>query len=127
MLIPTPDTECRVGIQPGLLVGDSSTTELLPRLSTRPGGVSSGSQSLSAGMRHCDLTRPAAGGLVAYALRSLSTRCLGAWTVLMELTDISEAAWRKLLWSNHDCLVWLLGGLIAGTETPAPVDGNCRG
>jgi hypothetical protein len=137
MLIPTHNTECHVEIQPGTLVGDSWTTEMLPRL---PPDLAAQARALKAFQRVRGIATPhdLLRGLLAYVLGPLSTRRLGAWAVVIGLADISEAAWRKRLRSSNDWLLWLLSELIAVPETPAPaqpcptgrlllVDASCLG
>ena len=119
MLIPTHNTECHVEIQPGILVGDSWTTEILPRL---PPALAERARTLKAFQRVRGIAPPhdLLRSLLAYVLGPLSTRRLGAWAVLLGLADISEAAWRKRLRSSNDWLLWLLSELVAVPETPAP-------
>jgi hypothetical protein len=137
MLIPTHDTECRVEIQPGPLVGDSWATEVLPRL---PTDLAEQARALKAFQRVRGIATPhdLLRGLLAYVLGPLSTRRLGAWAVLIGLADISEAAWRKRLRRSNDWLLWLLSELVAVPETSAPalpcppgrlllVDASCLG
>jgi Transposase DDE domain len=137
MLIPTHDTECRIEIQPGSLVGDSWTTEVLPRL---PMDLAEQARALKAFQRVRGIATPhdLLRGLLAYVLGPLSTRRLGAWAVVIGLADISEAAWRKRLRRSNDWLLWLLSELLAIPETPAPalprptgrlllVDASCLG
>lgn len=116
MLIPVHNTECHIEIQPGSLVDDSWTTEVLPRL---PTDLAEQARALKAFQRVRGIATPhdLLRGLLAYVLGPLSTRRLGAWAVLMGLADISEAAWRKRLRGSNDWLLWLLGELVA---VPAP-------
>lgn len=57
--------------------------------------------------------------LLAYAFGVPSFRRLGAWSVLMGLADLSEAAWRKHLRTAHAWLLWLLGELLRADFAPA--------
>lgn len=137
MLIPVHDTECPIEIQPGSLMEDSWTTEVLPRL---PKDLAEQARALKAFQRVRGLATPhdLLRGLLAYVLGPLSTRRLGAWAVLMGLADISEAAWRKRLRGSNDWLLWLLSELGAvpapsAPALPAPtgrlllVDASCLG
>jgi hypothetical protein len=119
MLIPTHDTECIVEIQPAALVGNTWTTEVVPRL---PVALAEQAHVLKAFQRVRGIATPydLLRGLLAYVLGPLSTRRLGAWAVLMGLADISEAAWRKRLRASNDWLLWLLSELVAVPETPTP-------
>lgn len=119
MLIPTYDTKRIVEIQPALLVGDTWTTEVIPRL---PTDLAEQARVLKAFQRVRGLATPhdLLRGLLAYVLGPLSTRRLGAWAVLIGLADISEAAWRKRLRSSNDWLLWLLSELVATPDPPAP-------
>jgi hypothetical protein len=120
MLIPTHDTDCIIEIPPASLVGDPWTTEVLPRL---PANRAEQARVLKAFQRVRGIATPQdlLRGLLAYVLGPLSTRRLGAWAVLIELADISEAAWRKRLRASNDWLLWLLSEVVAVPETPLPV------
>jgi len=137
MLIPTHDTDCIIEIPPASLVGETWATEVLPRL---PANLAEQARVLKAFQRVRGIATPQdlLRGLLAYVLGPLSTRRLGAWAVLMELADISEAAWRKRLRASNDWLLWLLSAVVAVPETPAPavlhpagrlllVDASCLG
>jgi hypothetical protein len=119
MLIPTYDTERIIEIQPASLVGDTWTTEVVPRL---PVDLTEQARALQAFQRVRGIATPhdLLRGLLAYVLGPLSTRRLGAWAVLLGLADISEAAWRKRLRSSNEWLLWLLSELVARPETPGP-------
>jgi Transposase DDE domain len=118
MLIPVHDTECYIEIQPGSLVDESWTTEVLPRL---PTDLAEQARALKAFQRVRGIATPhdLLRGLLAYVLGPLSTRRLGAWAVLIGLADISEAAWRKRLRGSNDWLLWLLSELVAVPAPPA--------
>ena len=119
MLIPTYDTERLVEIQPVSLVGDTWTTEVVPRL---PVALGEQARALKAFQRVRGIATPhdLLRGLLAYVLGPLSTRRLGAWAVLIGLADISEAAWRKRLRGSNDWLLWLLSELVAAPASPVP-------
>jgi hypothetical protein len=137
MLIPTHDTACIIEIPPASFVGDPWTTEVLPRL---PAALAEQARLLKAFQRVRGIATPQdlLRGLLAYVLGPLSTRRLGAWAMLIELADISEAAWRKRLRTSNDWLLWLLSEVVAvpessGLAVPRPagrlllVDASCLG
>jgi hypothetical protein len=115
MLIPTYDTERIVAIQPVALVGDTWTTEVVPRL---PADLTKQARALKAFQRVRGIATPhdLLRGLLASVLGPLSTRHLGAWAVLLGLADISEAAWRTRLRGSNDWLLWLLSERGAAPE-----------
>jgi Transposase DDE domain len=112
MLIPAHDSARRVEIQMPPLVGDPWTSEVVPRL---PPALADQARALKAFQRVRGLATPhdLLRGLLAYVLGPLSTRRLGAWAVLVDLADISEAAWRKRLRTRNPWLLWLLSELVA--------------
>jgi hypothetical protein len=119
MLIHSHDTDCRIAPPALPLVGDTWTTEVVPRL---PADLVEQARILKALQRVRGIATPQdlLRGLLAYVLGPLSTRRLGAWAVLIGLADLSEAAWRKRLRASNDWLLWLLSELVAGPETFVP-------
>jgi hypothetical protein len=118
MLVQRHDTDGLVALQALSLVGEPWETEVVPRL---PTNLAEQARALKALQRvrgratpH-DLLR----GVLADVLGPLSTRRVGAWAVLIELADISEAAWRKRLRLSHDWRLWLLSALVTAPETRA--------
>lgn len=117
MLIPTHDRDHGNTLQPAALVGESWTTEVVPRL---PADLAAQARTHKAFQRVRGIATPTdlLRGLLAYVLGPLSTRRLGAWAVLIGLADISETAWRKRLRASNAWLQWLLSEVIATPEVP---------
>jgi hypothetical protein len=101
------------------LVTDAWETEVLPQL---PADLAIQARTLKAFVRvrgiACvtDLLR----ALLAFALADHSTRSLGAWAVLQDLGDLSEAAWRRRLRKSNAWLGWLLSALLAVSPANPP-------
>jgi hypothetical protein len=117
MLIPMHHTAHTIAVQPDSLVGDTWTTEVVPRL---PTDLATQARTLKAFQRVRGVATPTdlLRAILASVLGALSTRRLGAWAVLVDLANISEAAWRKRLRASNAWLLWLLGALIAAPGPP---------
>ena len=119
MPVPTHHTDPASVVQLPPLVGDTWTTEAIPRL---PADLDTQARALKAFQRKrglaqaTDLLR----ALLAYVLCTPSFRALGAWAVLLGLADLSDTAWRKRLRHANAWLFWLLAELLAPPSRPDP-------
>jgi hypothetical protein len=107
MLVPVHHTDQSLDVHPAFVVGDTWTTEVVPRL---PAALAAQARPLKAFQRVRCVATPAdlLRAVLAYVVGALSTRRLGAWAVLIGLADISETAWRKRLRASNAWLLWLL-------------------
>jgi hypothetical protein len=106
-------------LQPETLSQEQWEQEVLARL---PEGWQQQAKDLKAFRRSRQL-RTAADvlrGLLAYVLCVRSFRHLGCWSVLIELADISEAAWRKRMRQARRWLGWLLIEMLAISACTSP-------
>jgi len=106
-------------MQPRAMLEDAWATEVVPQLPTdleheatihrafvRRRGIACATDLLRA--------------LLAFVLADHSTRSLGVWAVLVELADISEAAWRKRLRKSAAWLGWVLSALLTVSPVRPP-------
>ena len=116
-LVPVHHTDQRIDGPPAFVVGDTWTTEVVPRL---PAALAAQARTRKAFPRVRGVATPAdlVRAVLAYVLGALSTRRLGAWAVLIGLADMSETAWRKRLRAANAWRLWLWGALMAAPGPP---------
>jgi Transposase DDE domain len=125
MLVPPHHTDRVVDAQLSL-VGDTWTTEVVPRV---PEALVAQARPLKAFQRIRGLATPddRLRAVLASVLGALSVRRWGTWAVLIGLADRSAAAWRKRLRTCNTWLLWVLRELIAGPEAPAGPSAHPQG
>lgn len=105
--------------QPLALLEDAWSSEIVPQL---PAELAEQARTLKAFVRVRGIARVTdlLRALLAFALADHSTRSLGAWAVLQDVGDLSEAAWRKRLAKSNAWLGWLLSALLAVSPASPP-------
>jgi len=110
--------------KPRVLPVESATTdaweqEVQPRL---PLWWETQAAALGAWTRDREVHRPAdlLRAILAYVLCGYSFRTLACWSVLSEVADLSDTAWRNRLRKAGDWLAWMLTQVVATGEAPTP-------
>lgn len=104
---------------------DSWTSEVIPRL---PACFEQQARKLKAFQRKRAFEQPSdlLRGLLLYVLSPFGFRYLGAWAVLLDLADLSPAAWHAALIRSSAWLLWLIGELLVANDRPVWITQRVR-